>query len=111
MAEITLEPVSGPAVVRADGAVIVESTGALKLSENGYDPVLYFPREDAITFCEPSETRTTCPKKGEANYFHVSTTSGLIRDAAWSYEAPIAGMEKIAGLIAFQHETIAVEIL
>ncbi|MEM7668831.1 MAG: DUF427 domain-containing protein, partial [Pseudomonadota bacterium] len=49
--------------------------------------------------------------KGDASYFHVSTKSGLIRDAAWSYETPIAGMEQIAGLIAFGHDKVAVEVL
>ncbi|MBY8977006.1 DUF427 domain-containing protein [Rhodobacteraceae bacterium NNCM2] len=111
MSRITIQPITGNAVVRAGGAVIVESWNALELREEGYDPVIYFPRADAITFCEPSDHRTTCPHKGEASYFHIATKSGLIENAGWSYENPIAGVEAIAGHIAFQHEKVAVEVL
>lgn len=111
MTEISIEPVSGQAVVRAGGAVIVESNGAVELRETGYEPVIYFPRDDAMLFCEPSAKRTSCPHKGEASYFHIATKSGLIENAGWSYENPVAGMEAIAGRIAFQHQKVAVEVL
>lgn len=111
MTEITIEPAAGTIVARAGGAVIAESTQALILRESGYDPVFYFPRSDAIAFCDPSQTRTHCPHKGEASYFHVATKSGPIQDAAWSYETPLDGVSKIAGHIAFGHEKVAVESL
>lgn len=111
MSTITIRPVAGNAVVRAGGAIIAESAGALELREEEYEPVLYLPRGDAITFCEPSDKRTSCPHKGEATYFHISTKSGLIENAAWSYEAPHDDVAQIAGFIAFQHERVAVEVL
>jgi uncharacterized protein (DUF427 family) len=107
---ITITPVPGLHVVRAGGAVIAETKAALMLSEPGYDPVIYFPRGDVgMAFLDPSATRTTCPHKGEATYYHIAAKSGPIEDAGWSYEAPIAGMEAIAGHIAFAHERVAVE--
>ncbi|MEM7178798.1 MAG: DUF427 domain-containing protein [Pseudomonadota bacterium] len=111
MPSITIQPVAGTVAVRAGGAVIAESTEALELCEEGHDPVLYLPRADAITFCEPSDKRTTCPHKGEAVYFHIDTKSGPIENAAWSYETPDEGVAEIAGFIAFQHERVAVEVL
>ncbi|MEM9046003.1 MAG: DUF427 domain-containing protein [Pseudomonadota bacterium] len=111
MTEITIEPAESMVVVRAGGAVIVESVDALILRETGYDPVFYFPREDALTFLEASTTRTTCPHKGEASYFNIVTKSGPIQDAAWSYETPVDGMDVIKELIAFGHERVAVEQL
>ena len=111
MTKITLTPVQGLTVARAGGAVIAETQSALRLEEDGYPPVLYFPLGDAIAFCDPSETRTTCPHKGEAQYFHVNTKSGQILDAAWSYETPLSAVEAIAGHIAFGHEKVAVETL
>ncbi|MEM0942925.1 MAG: DUF427 domain-containing protein [Pseudomonadota bacterium] len=111
MTRITLAPVKGTAVARAGGAVIAESGAALELREVGYDPVIYFPRADAIAFLDGAEKQTHCPFKGDARYFHIETKSGQIAEAAWSYETPIAGMEAIAGFIAFGHEMVAVEIL
>ncbi|MEL6475915.1 MAG: DUF427 domain-containing protein [Pseudomonadota bacterium] len=111
MADIEIEPVDGTVVARAGGAVIAETTAALVLREPGYAPVHYFPRADAIAFCDPSDKRTTCPHKGAARYFHITTKSGPILDAAWSYEEPIAAVAAIAGYIAFGHDRVAVEIL
>ncbi|MEM1346181.1 MAG: DUF427 domain-containing protein [Pseudomonadota bacterium] len=109
---LTIRPAGGTYVVRAGGAVIAETTAALLLEEKGYDGVVYFPREDiGMAFLEPSDKTTHCPHKGDARYFHIVAKSGPIQDAGWSYEAPIAGVEAIAGHIAFAHERVAVERL
>jgi uncharacterized protein (DUF427 family) len=87
--KFTITPAAGVHVVRAGGAIIGETSRALILHENGYDPVVYFPREDAgMEFLDPSDTRTTCPHKGEATHYHIAAKSGPIKDAAWSYETP-----------------------
>ena len=110
--KFTIAPATGVHVVRAGGAVIAETSRALILREAGYDPVVYFPREDAgMEFLDPSDTRTTCPHKGEAAHYHIAAKSGPIRDAAWSYEAPVAGAGAIAGYVAFHGEKATVEAL
>ncbi|NIP77425.1 MAG: DUF427 domain-containing protein [Xanthomonadales bacterium] len=110
--KFTIAPASGVHVVRAGGAVIGETVRALVLTEQGYEPAIYFPREDAgIEFLDPSETRTTCPHKGEATHFHIAAKSGPIKDAAWSYEDPLPGAEAIKGYIAFYPEKATVEAL
>ena len=110
--KFTLAPATGVHVVRAGGAVIAETSRALILREEGYALVTYFPREDGgIEFLDPSDKRTTCPHKGEATYYHIAAKSGLIRDAAWSYETPMAGAEAIAGYLAFDEDKATVEAL
>ncbi|NDV01701.1 DUF427 domain-containing protein [Pseudoroseicyclus tamaricis] len=107
---ITIRPAGGHWVVRAGGAVLGESDKALELTEGDYPPVIYFPREDiAMAFLEPSETVSTCPWKGEARYFSIVAKSGTIPDSAWSYEEPKAGVEAIAGHLAFYTSKVAVE--
>ncbi len=107
---IVIAPADGVHVVRAGGAVIAETTRALRLTEPGYEDVIYFPREDVgMAFLEPSETETTSPHKGTARHFSIIAKSGEIQDAGWSYEAPVAGAEAIAGHIAFAHERVTVE--
>ncbi|MEO0761994.1 MAG: DUF427 domain-containing protein [Pseudomonadota bacterium] len=112
MPEITIRPARGTVVVRAGGGVIAESPNAVTLFEDGYDPVHYIPRGDiGMAFLEASDHRTTCPHKGEAEYFHVIAKSGPIRNAGWSYAAPLEMMAEIAGHIAFDTDKVAVELL
>jgi uncharacterized protein (DUF427 family) len=112
MAEIEIKPAGAMIVVRAGGAVVAESRDALTLFEQGYDPVHYIPRGDvAMAFLDRSETRTHCPHKGEAEYFHLALTSATVEDAAWSYPSPHEGVAAIAGFVAFDPRKAAIEEL
>lgn len=99
---IKIRSADGTWVVRAGGAVLAESQNALELTEGDYKPVIYFPREDiAMAFLDTSERTTHCPYKGDARYFSIVTKSKTLADAAWSYEAPFEGMERIKDHVAF----------
>ena len=102
----------GTWVVRAGGAVLGESTNAIELSEGSYDPVIYFPRADiAMAFLEPSDKTSHCPHKGDASYYGIAAKSGLIENAAWSYESPLEAVNEIAGYLAFYADKVTVEQL
>lgn len=108
--EIRIYRAQGTWVVRVRGAVLGESRNALELHEAGRPPVIYFPRADiAMAFLDPSPTRTTCPRKGEARYFHIVAKSTTLRDAVWSYETPKEEVSLIAGHLAFVPEHATVE--
>ncbi len=108
--EISVGQADGTWVVRGGGAILAESTRALRLEEAGHDPVIYFPREDvAMAFLETSDTRTGCPHKGEATYYSLQSKSMLVKDVAWSYEAPKDAVAGIAGHLAFYPQKVAVE--
>ena len=110
--KFTVEPGKGVYVARAGGAVIAETSRALVLAEQGYPPVVYFPRGDVgMEFLDLSDKRTTCPHKGEATHYHMAAKSGRIADAAWSYEAPLPAAAAIAGYIAFYADKVTVERL
>jgi uncharacterized protein (DUF427 family) len=105
-----ITPARGTWVVRAGGAVIGETARAMELAEDDHAPVIYFPREDiGMAFLERSETKTTCPLKGEATHYNIVAKSGPIEDAAWSYEDPKPEAEPIRGMIAFYPERATVE--
>lgn len=110
---IKIRPASGTWVVRAGGAVLGETSRALELAEGSYAPVIYIPREDiAMAFLEATDKRTTCPWKGEAAHYSIVTKSTVLKNAAWSYEDPIAEVAEIEGHLAFYpSETVAVEKL
>ena len=79
---ITITPAQGTWVVRAGGAVLGETTGALELREGDHAPVIYFPRGDiAMAFLDGSDKTSHCPYKGDASYFSVVTKSRTLQDA------------------------------
>jgi len=107
---IQIKPADGIWVLRAGGAVLGETSNALELREGDYPPVIYFPRDDiAVAFLEPSDSTSHCPHKGDASYVSIQTKSVLIRDAGWSYEAPLEGVAAIAGHIAFYTDKVTLE--
>ena len=107
---INIRQAEGIWVLHAGGAVLGETTKALELREGDYPPVIYFPRKDiALAILRKSDTTSQCPHKGEAIYYSIQTQSGLIRDAAWSYETPKAGIEALAGHLAFFTDKATVE--
>ncbi|MEP2784328.1 MAG: DUF427 domain-containing protein [Pseudoruegeria sp.] len=109
---ITINTMPGTWVVRAGGAVLAETNGALELKEGDLDPVVYFPRDDiAMAFLDESTTQTHCPHKGDATYFSIHTKSTIIEDAGWSYEAPVEAVAKIKGYLAFYTHKVTVEQL
>ncbi|MBB05493.1 DUF427 domain-containing protein [Pseudooceanicola sp.] len=102
MTDITIRKAEGTWTVRSGGAVLGESRNALELTEGDYPAVIYFPREDiAMAFLDQTEHTTHCPKKGDATYYSIVTKSTTHENAAWSYEKPIAGMERIEKYLAF----------
>lgn len=112
MTEITIRPAAGTIVVRAGGAVIAESTNALILTETGHGDVYYLPRDDVgMEFFERSQTQTHCPHKGDAAHFDFVGKSVPIRDAAWSYEDPLAQVARIQNHLAFYGDKLTVERL
>ena len=99
-------------VIRAGGAVLGETSNALEMREGDMAPVIYFPRSDiAMAFFDRSDSRTTCPHKGEASYFTLHTKSGQVPDAAWSYEAPMEAVAEIKDHLAFYPGKVTIERL
>ena len=107
---ITIRKAPGKWSVRSGGAILGETTNALELLEGDLEPVIYFPRSDiAMAFLDRTDKVTHCPHKGDAQHYDIEIKSGTIRDAAWSYEEPKDGMERIKGYLAFYAEKVTVE--
>ena len=99
---ITVTPVTGPVTISAGGSVLGTSTGAVELREGSYPAVLYVPRRDIdMELLEQTQRATSCPWKGKASYYSVKAPADRLENVVWSYEAPLVGMEGIAGHLAF----------
>jgi uncharacterized protein (DUF427 family) len=108
--DITIEAEPLTVTVRAGSVVLGHSRRALALREGNRPTVLYVPREDIdMSRLSPSARSSTCPWKGAASYYSVTTPEGVLADAVWSYEAPKPGVAGIAGHLAFYTDRITVE--
>lgn len=87
--------------VVVNGERVADSRSTLALDETGYERVIYFPVSDVRTeLFEESDSRTTCPFKGEAHYY-AAEVGGKSCDVAWVYPVVYDEVAAIAGYVAF----------
>ena len=87
---------------------VADSRDALVVDETGYEQVIYFPRQDDRTeLFDESDSRTTCPFKGEAHYF-AADVDGKTQDIAWFYPSVYNEVAAIAGYVAFYTDRVSV---
>ncbi|MEP7315423.1 MAG: DUF427 domain-containing protein [Sphingomicrobium sp.] len=80
---------NGEKIAESDATVVVEGNH-------------YFAQSDvAMDRLVPSDTVTTCPWKGEANYYSIRAGGVTNADAAWTYKTAKDAAKGIEGRIAF----------
>jgi uncharacterized protein (DUF427 family) len=78
-------------------AVLAESHQTVVVEGNHYFP----PEAVNRQYLRPSDTRTTCPWKGLASYYHINVEGEINKDAAWYYPDPKDAAKNIKNYIAF----------
>lgn len=109
---IKLQQHSRRVSVRLDDVLVADTDQAVQLTEKGYPDRQYLPRDALVAgTLQPSDTRTLCPFKGQASYYHFLLADRVLQDAVWVYEEPVQSMAAIAGRIVFDpaHFAEAVE--
>jgi uncharacterized protein (DUF427 family) len=98
--------------VEVAGVTVAESTSPRLLFETGLPVRYYLPkphvRMDLLT---PTDTASHCPYKGRAEWWSVRAGGSVHEDLAWSYAAPLAESQKIAGLVSFYDEKVDVYVV
>lgn len=93
--------------VEIDGFVIADSPQPRILFETGLPPRYYLPLTDyKMEYLRHSPSRSHCPYKGTASYFHVEVNGQLHKDLLWTYRTPLAESHKVAGLVAPYNEKV-----
>ncbi len=82
-----------------EGTVIAESDDTVVVEGNHYFPASAVHQE----YLEPSDTHSTCPWKGVANYYSIVVGDRKNPDAAWYYPEPKEAAQEIRDRIAFWH--------
>jgi uncharacterized protein (DUF427 family) len=96
-----VEAVPKRVVVRLGGAVIADTTDAVRVLETSHPPVFYLP---AAAFAEgvlrPAAGTTVCEFKGEASYVDVVGGEAVAPSAGWFYASPRPGFEALRDRVA-----------
>lgn len=79
------------------GAVLAQSDKTVVIEGNHY-----FPSESLnMEYFKETETQSTCPWKGKANYYNIEVNGDLNKDAAWNYKNPSELAKGIKDHVAF----------
>jgi uncharacterized protein (DUF427 family) len=79
------------------GAVLAESDQTVVVEGNHYFP----PNSLQKHYFKESQTHSTCPWKGQANYYNLTVNGETNPDAAWYYPNPKPAAEQIKDHVAF----------
>jgi uncharacterized protein (DUF427 family) len=96
-----LEPVPQRIIVRLGGAIVADTTRALRVLETHHAPTYYLPLQDIHATLRPAQGSSLCEWKGVARYFDVLAGSATAPRAAWAYDNPTARFAELAGHVAF----------
>jgi len=89
-------------LVVCEGTTLAESRNSRLLFETGLPARVYLPKTHVrMDLLKPSQTVTHCPYKGQAEHWSLERGGTTVPDVAWSYRAPFAESQKVAGMLAF----------
>ena len=96
-----LEPVPQRIMIRLGGALVAETTRALRVLETHHAPTYYLPAGDIAAILRPAPGNSRCEWKGLARYFDVVADGKTALRAGWVYDRPTARFAAVAGHVAF----------
>ena len=98
---VTTENIKSRVEVFMEGEKIAESKRAIRLTETGYPPVIYIPRDDIHGITLMKEGDYHCPFKGHAELYSIKHGASRFERAAWSYVKPYDDVLEIKNYVAF----------
>ncbi|MFI6220342.1 DUF427 domain-containing protein [Nocardia salmonicida] len=91
--------------VEIDGVTVADSRSPRILFETGLPARYYLPLTDVrMDLLIASDTHTSCPYKGTADYWNVRVGDTSHLDVVWIYRTPLPESQKVAGLACFYNE-------
>jgi uncharacterized protein (DUF427 family) len=111
--------------IEVDGVVLADTRsegGVMSLWETNFPARWYLPRTAVCTirlnakvadrsqvnweYLTESPTKTGCPYKGEASYYHAVVSGKTYADVVWWYEFPLLESALIQGMLCFYPDKV-----
>jgi uncharacterized protein (DUF427 family) len=110
---VNLLPEARRVRVTFGGAVVADSSAAIRVEETGHGPVHYLPEKDVhVELLRPTEHHTYCPFKGECSYWTIDAGGRHAENAVWGYQTPYDESKGLAGHYAFYQSRVdSIEVL
>jgi acyl-CoA thioesterase II len=109
---IDISPCAYTAQVWAGDLLLAESDDCLVVTETDHVDRLYFPETDVRwQLFAPSEHKTVCPFKGQAQYWNLIGAKPAIPNVVWAYRAPLPEVAGIAGHVSFYDEALRIVVV
>lgn len=90
-------------------SILAVSSRVRILEETGYGAVVYFPLDDVQSEALiSSDSATSCPFKGRAEYFRLAADPDG-PDVAWTYPSTYDEVIDIQGFVAFYADRISIQ--
>ena len=96
-----LEPVAQTIRIHLGGALVAETSRAIRVLETHHAPTYYLPPADVLASLRAVPGGSFCEWKGVAQYYDVTAGGTTAARAAWRYQAPSARFAALAGYLAF----------
>ncbi|VDB94347.1 unnamed protein product [Peniophora sp. CBMAI 1063] len=98
---VLIVPSSKHIRVEVDGVEVANTTSSQRLYETALPIRTYIPLKDVrVDLLTESKLVTSCPYKGDANYYDINLPSGKKEGLVWWYKSPTLESAQIAGLVA-----------
>lgn len=97
--------------VEVDGETVAESRQPRLLFETGLPTRYYLPKADVkMELLTESDLVTSCPYKGDANYYDVTVGGKTHENIVWWYRNPLEESARIAGYVSFYNEKVDIYV-
>ncbi len=104
---ITVSPSANRLRVTFRGTDVADTVRALVMKEGSYPPCFYVPQQDCrMEYFVETAHQTTCPFKGTARYWSLSTRDGTSENAVWGYDGPFDQVAVIDRHVAFYPDRV-----
>lgn len=87
-------------MIRLGGALVADTTRALRVLETHHAPGNYLPAGDILAQLRPAQVSSICEWKGVGHHFDVITQAKTALRAARAYDRPTPRFTALAGFVA-----------
>jgi uncharacterized protein (DUF427 family) len=108
---IDILPSSRHIRIEVDGVTVADSRQPRLLFETGLPTRYYLPKGDVnMELLTDSDLVTSCPYKGDANYYNVTVGDTTHENIVWWYRNPVEESSRIAGYVSFYNEKVDIYV-